>query len=160
MKLKTLFLTLAISFCGLHLAAQVEQSAPAAEQKITYSKEELTKYAKVTNELEVIQNELEAELDKLLAEAGLEKAVFTKMTSAKMQGGDMSSFTEEQQAAFNEVQGVVMQKQQGVMMKLMEISKKHGLALGKFRAMTMDISADKSLAEKVKKIADSLKEQE
>jgi hypothetical protein len=162
MKMHTKFYHLLIVFSlsmgTMPLIAQGEVSAPApAEQEITYSDKQLTKFAQVTNELELVQKEVEAELDKLLADVKLDKTTFTKMASTKMQGGDISKFTETEQAAFEKVQVPIKARQQEIMGQMMKIAQKYKLDLGTFRTMSLAISRDPALAERVEKIAKDLK---
>lgn len=161
MKMYTKFYLLLFSSLSIGttpLLAQGEVSAPApAEQEVTYSEKQLTKFAQVTNELELIQEEVEAELDELLAEANLDKTTFTKMASTKMQGGDITKFTEAEQAAFEKIQAPIMARQQEIMGQMMKIAQKYNLDMGTFRTMSLAISRDPALAERVEKIAEDLK---
>ncbi len=160
---KTAILGLTLSlFLGSAQITQAQNAvtAPApAEQEVTFSKAQLTKFVNVGQKMQTVQEGMAEEIRAMAEKEGLDQATFEKMSASKMQGGDLSGYTPEQQAAFSKVQGEAMKMQQTLMTKIASITEEEGMDMGTFRQIAMASRSDEALQKRIQAITESMAEE-
>jgi hypothetical protein len=138
--------------------AQSSVTAPNVEAagKESFTDEQLTKFVKVGQAMEEVQKESQAKIVAMAQEQGLNEETLQSMGAKQMQGGDLSEYTEEQQAAYQKVQAEAMKMQQGIMSKVAAITEKEGLDMGTFRQIAMASQSDEAVKKRLEAISEKM----
>lgn len=131
--------------------ASAQVNAMGGAQDGAPSDAEVEKFITITKEIQSATSGMEAKVNEMLEKHGLEMEAFQRMAQAQQMGGDLSSFSAEQQAAFKEMQPQLQTMQQGAMMSMNSILKKHDMDMMSYQQMARSIQQNPALQSKVQK---------
>lgn len=138
-----------VAILSLFGTAAMAQGNMGGGQGNSYSDEEVDKFIVITKEIQTATTGIEDKVNTLLEKHGLAMETFQRMAQTQQMGGDLSSFSAEEQAAYKAMEPEIETMQKGAMMNMNTILKKHDMDMMTYQQMAMSIQQDPAMKAKV-----------